>query len=61
MSRQRKMMSLYNSLLLKGFIVAIEISVSQQRITIKAEHVSRQSFSMSRQKVLGVGAFYVAT
>ena len=61
MSRQRKMMSQHSSLLLEGFIIAIEISVSRQRITIKEEPVSRQSFSMSRQKVLDVGAFYVAT
>ena len=54
-------MSQHSSLLLKGFIVATKISVSRQRITIKAEPVSRQSFSMSRHKVLDVGASYVAT
>ena len=54
-------MSRHSFLLLEGFIVATEISVSRQRITIKAEPVSRQSFSMSRQKVLDVGAFYVTT
>ena len=36
----------------------------RQRITIKAvkaETVSQQSFSMSRENVLDVGAFYVTT
>ena len=62
MSRQRKkMMSRYSSLLLEGFIVATEISVLRQRITIMVEPMSRQSFSMSRKKVLDVGAFYVTT
>ena len=42
------------TLLLEGFIVTTKISVSRQRITIKAEPVLRQ-------KVLDVGAFYVAT
>ena len=61
MSRQRKMMSQHSSLLLEGFIVATNISMSRQRITIKADPVSRHSFSMSQQKVLDVGAFYVET
>ena len=58
------MMSRHSSLLLEGFIVATKIFVMRQRITIKvvkAETVSRQSFSMSRENVLDVGAFYVTT
>ena len=58
---EKKMMLRHSSLLLEGFIVATEISVSRHRITIKAEPVSRHNFSMLRQKVLDVGAFYVAT
>ena len=45
---EKKMMLRHSSLLLEGFIVATEISVLRQRITIKAESVSRQCFSMSR-------------
>ena len=44
MSRQRKMMSQYSSLMLEGFIVVTEIFVSRQKITIKEESVALQSF-----------------
>ena len=54
-----KMMSRHSSL--SSFFIVTEISMSRQRITIMAEPVSRQSFSMSRHKVLDVEAFYVAT
>ena len=37
---EKKMMSRHSSLLLEGFIIATEISMSQQRITIEAKSVS---------------------
>ena len=50
-------MSRHSSLLLEGFIVAIEISMSRQRIAIKVELVSRHIFFYVLTKGVGCRSF----